>query len=263
MKYLSFAALPAVALLAACGGSSTSSSGSITTPPPTNNFTTLRAFSDGAGVGRGVASDGTETVFIVPEISTAVAEANRTASNPVSDFQFSDFTVVQTLPTAVVRQGTATVEGEVVNVTIVEDNSGEAGLVYLEIPGFADAVFATGSAFGTAPSGAFTYNGAHAIADRFVGGYEIGDFTLTADFNNRTFTYSGATVSSTLNGSGTIDTVNGRFASNNLSSNVSGLTSTASIYGQLHGSSAQAVSGVFHTNESDPRFGGAFVGNRP
>lgn len=263
MKYLTFLALPAVGLLAACGGSSTSSSGSITTPPPTVNFTTLRAFSDGAGVGRGVASDGTETVFIAPDIAEVVSIANQSAANPVDDIQFSDFAVVQTLPTAVVRSGTVTIEGEVANVLIVEDNSGEAGLVYLEFPGFADAVFASGSAFGTAPNGTFTYNGVHIIGDRFLGGAEDGSFTLTADFTNRTFDYSGATASSTLIGSGTIDTTNGRFASSNLSSNVLGSTNTASMYGQMHGSSAQAVSGVFHTNESDPRFGGAFVGNRP
>lgn len=269
MKFKGLIALPALSLLAACGGGSTSSSGgNINTPPPlvtptpTVNFTTLRAFSDGAGVGRGVASDGSEAVFIAPEISAVVAEANQTSANPVNDIQFSDFAVVQTLPTAVVRQGTVTFEGEVANVLIVEDNSGEAGLVYLEFPGFADAVFATGSAYGTAPNGAFTYNGVHVIGDRFSGGTEDGNFTLTADFNNRTFGYSGATASTTLTGSGAIDTANGRFTSNNLSSNVSGSTNSASMYGQLHGSSAQAVSGVFHTNESDPNFAGAFVGNR-
>ncbi|MFU8864640.1 MAG: hypothetical protein ACNA7O_12060 [Rhodobacterales bacterium] len=258
---MAFLALPAVSLLAACGGSSTSSSGSITTPPPTVTYTTLRAFSDGAGVGRGVASDGTETVFIAPDIAEVVAIANQ--NDPVSDIQFSDFAVVDTRPTAVIRQGTITIEGQVANVTIIADNGGEAGLIYLDIPGYGDAVFAAGSAFGTAPNGSFTYNGVHVVADRFFGGSEDGTFSLTADFNNQTFSYNGSTLSSSLSGSGTIDTVNGRFSSNTLSSNVGSDTGTASMYGQLHGNSAQSVSGVFHTNESDPFYAGAFVGSRP
>jgi hypothetical protein len=262
MIFKAFLTLPLVGLLAACGGSSTSS-----TPPasstPTASFTTLRAFSDGAGVGRGVSSDGIETVFIAPDIAEVVAVANQTANSPVDDIQFSDFQVTRTLPTAVVREGAITIEGNVANVIIVEDNGGEAGLIYVVFPGVADAVFATGSAFGTAPNGAFTYNGVHIIGERGLGGAEDGSFTLTADFNSRTFNYSGATASSSLTGTGQIDTVNGRFASSNLSSNVLGSTNTASMYGQLHGNSAQSVSGVFHTNESDPRYGGAFVGSRP
>lgn len=258
MKFKFIAALAAVGTLAACGGSST---GSITSP--TASFTTLRAFSDGAGVGRGVASDGTETVFIAPDIAAVVASANQSSGTPIENIQFSDFSVVQTLPTAVVREGTVTIEGEVANVVIVEDNGGEAGLVYVVFPGVADAVFASGSALGTAPNGTFTYNGVQVISDRFFGGAEDGTFTLTADFTNRTFTYNGSTLSSTLTGSGTIDTANGRFASSNLSSTVGSDIGTASMYGQLHGSSAQSVSGVFHTNEADPFYAGAFVGSRP
>lgn len=253
-------ALPVVSLLAACGGGS---SGSISTPSPSANFTTVRAFSDGAGVGRAVASDGSETVFIAPDITEVVSAANQSSSNPVTDIQFSDFAVVQVLPTAVVRQGAVTIEGVATNVLIVEDNRGEAGLVYLEIPGVADAVFAVGSAFGTAPNGAFTYNGVHVIGNRTFGGIETGSFTLTADFNNRTFDYNASTTNTALAGSGTIDTANGRFASNNLGANVLGTSSTASMYGQLHGNSGESVSGVFHTNEASPFYAGAFVGSRP
>ena len=253
MNYQALLALPAVALLAACGGGG---GGDVSASA---NFTTLRAFSDGAGVGRGVASDGTEAVFIAPDIAEVVAISNQ--DNPV-DLQFSDFAIVDTRPTAVIRQGTVTVDGQVANVTIVEDNGGEAGLIYLEIPGYGDAVFATGSAFGAAPNGSFTYNGVHIIADRFFGDQQDGTFSLTADFNSRTFTYNGSTISSSLSGSGSIDIVNGRFSSNALNSNVGGDTNTASMYGQLHGDSAQSVSGVFHTNESDPFNAGAFVGSR-
>lgn len=247
---------PAFALLAACGGGSTS-------VVPSASFTTLRAFSDGAGVARGVATDGTETVFIAPDIAAVVAAANQSSGTEVLDIQFSDFPVVQTLPTAVVRSGTLTVEGEVANVLIVEDNGGEAGLVYVEFPGYADAVFASGSAYGAAPGGEFTYSGAHIIADRIFGGAEVGDFTLTANFTNGSFSYSGVTANTSLTGSGGIDVANGRFASAGMTSTAFGATSSASMYGQLHGSSAQSVSGVFHTNEANPLYAGAFVGSRP
>lgn len=255
MIYKTILTIPVVLLVAACGGGGGGDSASV-------NFTTLKAFSDSAGVGRGVASDGTETVFIAPDIAEVVASANASSDVPLDDIQFSDFAITQTLETAVVREGTVTIEGEVANVLIVEDNSGEAGLVYLEFPGFADAVFASGSAFGTAPNGTFTYNGVHVIADRFNGGAEDGNFTLTANFNNRTFNYNGGTLNSSLTGNGVIDTANGRFSSGSLVSNAGSDVGTASMYGQLHGNAAQSVSGVFHTNESDPFYGGAFVGSR-
>jgi len=171
-----FLTLPVVGLLAACGGSSTSS-----TPPasstPTSSFTTLRAFSDGAGVARGVSSDGRETVLIAPDIAEVVAGAN----NPGGNIQFSDFQITRILPTGVVREGAITIDGIVANVTVVEDNGGEAGLVYLVIPGFGDAVLARGSAFGTAPNGAFTYNGVHIIGDRLLGGAEDGAGLFSSD----------------------------------------------------------------------------------
>jgi len=256
MKAIKFLSVAAISFVSACGGGTTSA----TAKSATANFTTLKAFSDGAGVGRGVASDGTQLVFIAPDVAEVVASANQ--ADPAY-LQFSDFAIMETLPTAVIREGTITVEGVVANITIVEDNGGEAGIIYMQIPGVADAVFASGSAFGAAPNGSFTYNGVHIIQSRFVGDGEAGTFSLSADFNNRTFSYNGSTLSSSLSGSGTIDTVNGRFASNTLNSNVGGDTAFATMYGQLHGDSAQSVSGVFHTNESDPSYGGAFVGSRP
>lgn len=255
-------ALTAVGVLAACGGGG----GGVTTPSPAVTFSTLKSFSDGAGVGRGVATDGTEVVFIAPDISELVTAANQSSSSPLVDVQFSDFAVTETLSTAVVREGTISFGGEVAAVLIIEDNSGEAGVVYLDVPNYGTAVFATGSAYGAAPSGQFTYNGVNTITNRIdTGG--AGDFALTANFTNGTFTYNGnfsygASDSASLTGTGTIDTVNGRLDSSNLSANVAGSTSAATMYGQLHGTSAEAVSGVFHTNEANPNYAGAFVGSK-
>lgn len=259
MIYKTILTIPVVLLVAACGGGGGGGGGDVST---TANFTTLRAFSDGAGVGRGITSDGTQAVFIAPDIAVTVEAANESANTLGSDVQLSDLPVVATLDTAVVREGAATINGIVANVTIVEDNGGEASLVYIEIPNVGDAVQAIGSAFGAAPNGTFIYNGVHVIADRYFGGAEDGVFTLSTDFANNTFTYSAATSNTSLSGNGVIDTIDGRFASNNLTSNAFGDTGTATMYGQLHGNSAQSVSGVFHTNESDPFYAGAFVGSR-
>lgn len=252
--------LPTLAFLQACGGGSTGPAGFNQTPTPAS-FRTLRQFSDGAGVGRAVDADGVEMVFISPDIAEVVAEGNRTYNSPIDDIQFSDFPVVQRLAHSTVRQGTMTIEGEVANVTIIEDNGGDAGILYLDL-GYADAVVATGTPYGTAPGGTFSYEGTHLIGDRYYGGIEDGTFTLTANFTSKTFSYAGSTVSSTLNGTGIIDTANGRFQSSNLTSNVLGSVNSASMYGQLHGQSAQAVSGVFHTNEADPNYAGAFIGSQ-
>lgn len=249
------------ACLAACGGSSTSST-------ETARFTTLKQFSDGAGVARGTFADGTETVFIASNVAGVVSAANKIvdasvgATTTYRSQAFSDIPISETLSTAVVRRGTVTLAGQSVNVLIVEDNSGDAGLVYLSASG-GDVLTASGAGFGTAPSGAFTYNGVHIIAERSVGGSaQTGTFSLTADFDNKTFSYSGTTASSSLTGNGTVDTTSGRLTSSDLSSVANGFKSSATMYGQLHGSSAQATSGVFHTNESDPNYAGAFAGSR-
>ena len=248
-------------LLTACGGSTTSVS-------ETAQFTTLKQFSDSAGVARGVYADGTETVFIASNVAGIVTAANKSVGTTVGatttyrSTAFSGVPVTQRLSSAVVRRGTVVLEGQTANVLIVQENNGQAGLVYMAAPS-GDILTASGTAFGAAPNGVFTYNGTHIIAERSLGGgAQDGTFSLQANFNNKTFSYNGKTTSTALTGSGTIDTVRGRISSNNLSSNVNGVTSTATLYGQLHGTVAQSTSGVFHTNEADPNYAGAFVGSR-
>ena len=77
--------------------------------------------------------------------------------------------MTQRLSSAVVRRGTVELEGQTANVLIVQENNGQAGLVYMAAPS-GDILTASGTAFGAAPNGAFTYTGTHIIAERSVGG---------------------------------------------------------------------------------------------
>ena len=248
-------AITSIGVLCACGGSSTS--GNVTA-----RYTTLKAFSDGAGVARGVTTEGQEAVFILPEVQSFVAEANANPNIDPDNDDFDNLPVVSNLPYADVRGGTVNIDGVSAQVIIVEDKGGDAELLYAYVPGAGDLIGATGSAYGSAPNGTFEYNGTHAIGRRSTAATEVGTFAMSADFNNKTFDYSGGTTNSSLTGGGTINTTSGRFSSDDLASTVGTETSTATMYGQFHGSSAQSTSGVFHTNESDPTFAGGFAGSR-
>jgi hypothetical protein len=248
------AALAALALLAACGGSSTGSA----------SYTTLKVFSNGDGVGRGVASDGTKMVFITPDVGTTVTAANNGSSDALN-VTASDFPIVQNLATnANLRQGAVTIEGIAANVTIVEDLGGDASLILFDIPGYASLGMAGGSAMTGNPTGTHTYNGTMTMGSRSSGasGQQIGSFAMSADFNAETYSFSGATASHSLSGTGIIDTTSGRFASNTLNATTFGAARSATMYGELHGDAANSVSGVFHTNESSATYSGGFVGTK-
>jgi hypothetical protein len=259
MTAKTFLALPAIFALAACSGGGGGSSS------PVASYSTLKVFSDGTGVGSGVAEDGSKVVFIAPEIAATVAEANDVTEQDIADINVSDFPVVQSLQTnANLREGTLTVNGVTANVTAVEDLGGEAGLVLLEIPNAASAGMATGSALTGNPVGTQTYSGTMTMGPRGVNSnQELGSFSMEADFDAETYTFSGTTNSNSVTGNGVIDIQSGTFSSNNLSAATNGTNRTATMYGQLHGNDAKSVSGVFHTNENSADYNGGFVGSRP
>jgi hypothetical protein len=247
-------AAPCLAMLAACGGGST---GAV-------SYTALKVFSDGDGVGRGVASDGTKLVFITPDVGATVTAAN-TGSSDALNVTASDFPVVQNLATnAKLRQGAVTIEGIAANVTIVEDLGGDASLILFDIPNYASLGMAGGSAMTGNPTGTHTYNGTMTMGSRSSGGagQQLGSFAMSANFDTQAYSFSGSTTSHTLNGTGLIDTASGRFSSNNLNATTFGTGRSATMYGELHGNAANSVSGVFHTNESSATYSGGFVGSK-
>ena len=228
------------------------------------SYTTLQVFGDRAGVARGTGNDGSQALIITPEVTAVVANASTVTASQIDDIQISDFPIVRRLETnANLRSGAITTDGITFNVLAVEDLGGEAGIILAEVPNVANIVMVAGSQYGAAPSGTFTYNGTMAMGRRKINASpEYGSFSMSADFSNQTFTYNGTTTSNSVAGSGVLDTTNGRFATNSLVINTGRVSRTGSMYGQTHGSSAQSVSGVFHTNETEPLYSGAFVGSR-
>lgn len=244
--------------LGACGGGG-GGSGS----QPQVTASTVKLFTDGAGVGLATnASDNQKLLFLAPDIVDVVSVVN-SATDVDDSADFSNLTLSGTTATAKIYTGTSVSGGVTANITGYEDNSGEAALLFLDIPTQANAVFATGNPLNGVPSGTYTYNGLHGFGRRAVGvNPEIGSFSMSANFSAGTFSYSGTTTSSTLTGSGAIDSSAGRFTSTTMSLNAPLGSYSASLHGLLHGTNAAAVSGVYHSNDTSPDYAGAFVGAR-
>ena len=226
-------------------------------------WSTLRVFSDGGGTARLVDADtGQQSLLIGPNITSVVAAGNDDIDPGI--VTSSDFPVVDELTYATVRDGTVTVDGVTANVRVYEDRSGDSGVAVFEVPGIAQYSLATGTVMTGTPTGTFDYVGTHGAQDRITGAYEIGTFDMTIDFDSGTFNYSGQTTSSTLNGSGTVDISNARFASGDLVFEVPsvGYSNTATMHGLLHGKDAEAISAIYHTNENSPEFDGAAAGSK-
>ena len=269
--------LSAVALLAACGGGggSTSNIPMVDENPMDGDnlgasYTPLGEeddiFGDGAGVARGTANDGSQALIITPQVKAVVENAS-TASQ-IDDLQLSDLPIVQRLETnANLRRGAFRTDGITFNVLAVEDLEGEAVIIQAEVPNVTNFLGVEGSQYGAAPTGTFTYNGTIAMGRR-VGNAstDFGSFSMSADFSNQEFTYRGDTTSNSVTGSGFLNTTTGRFTTDTptgtLTITTSGVPRPGTMHGQTHGSSAQSVSGVFHTNEINPLYSGAFVGSR-
>lgn len=241
--------------LSGCGGGASTS----TVP----QFTTLSVFSDSAGVFRGVNnSTGQVAVGISPEVASIVEGANN-SSDSTTNIDRSSFALVSSNAYGQIRQGALTSGGTTANVTIYETNSGNSGVVLMEFPSVANILMASGPALSGFPSGSFTYYGQHAAGRRVVNASpESGSFALAANFDTDTFGYYGSTANTVLSGSGVIDKSNGRLAGSNFSMVTPYGTYSATVHGNFHGTNAAEVTGIFHTNDTNPDFAGGFVGVR-
>ena len=241
-------------VLSACGGGGT-----------IGTFSTNKIFSDGAGVGRLTIKGTNEQGYVIaPEIVALSEQMETLTGNDLVEIDPNDFPVVGTLANgANVHQGAVVTDGVGVNITVIVEPGEKSYVAYYEIPNLATMVLASGPSYKTAPSGNYTYTGNWGMAARNSGSVgEMGSFELIADFNNNSFSYVGATDNSGLTGSGYINTGNGQLSSASMTFSNDGDIRTATLNGLLHGNSAEGVSGVFHTNESNPNYAGAFSGTR-
>lgn len=247
-------AAPCLAMLAACGGGSTGST----------SFQTLSLLPNGDGVARGVTATGEEALIYSPEISEVIAAANAASSSSIANVTASDFPVTSLSGNVRVRSGTMTSDGVTLNVTAVEDlRTTETAVVFLEMPaGYNDVTLVTGTAYSNAPSGTYTYSGTQmTTANNRIAPDSTGSFTMSANFAQETFQYSGSSGGVGVTGSGVLDTANGRFATSNLNVTSGGSSNSGTMHGLMHGSGATSTSGVFHTAGSSP-LTGAFIGSR-
>lgn len=256
MKLPSVATLFSVVLLSACGGGETS---------PTASFSTLNVLGSGEGVARGTTSDGRQALVYTPGVVDVVAAANSGSSDTLN-VSASDFPVVSTSGNAVIRQGTISSGGYTFNVTALQDTRvSDAAAVFVEMPaGSADISMVTGTAYTNAlTTGTYTYSGTQASAPRTsVSPTATGAFSMTANFGAQTFSYTGTSGSVNVIAAGSLDTANGRFATNSASVSVGGTSYTGTMHGLLHGNAGSATSGIFYTNGSAPSYTGAFIGAR-
>ena len=242
-----------ISLLAACGGA-TGGGGAV-------SFTAVKVFSDNAGVARGVSSGGGELVYIAPNIVADVAASN--ASGASSSVDVSQYPIVSQASGYNLRQGVMTLGSTSFNVVVAEKiGSGDASIAYL-YNNSSDAIATiSGNPFSSAPSGSHTYSGLYFAGARNSNFSETGTMSLTANFSSNTFTINNASGSTSLTGSGFIDSANGRISSGTLTFNSPSSTYTASTVGNLSGSGATEVKGVFYTNDANPDYAGAFAGSR-
>lgn len=262
-------------MLAACGGGGGGSGGGVELQIRT---TTLDVFDDLAGVaeydlnakGEHLNAEGEQErgYFISPQIVAIANEAN--GSSFINDDDDEVITNIQNLNNGtVLYEGYDDSDDETIlftQITTDDESTGVEQHVYNSISGSFFVSF--GARFGSVPAGVHMYSGTQLSSARIgVSESAYGPFTLTADFSSERYSYNGTSAGTreqhSLSGSGDINIVNGSFYSDNMVFHDGRLNRTATQYGHLHGDQAETVSGLFHTNEANPVYGGGFVGSRP
>lgn len=241
--------LTSMSVLTACGGAETN---------PTVSFSTLKIWSDNAGVGRGESSDGSTAYVLTPYIVDTIAAANNAGEAETPN--------PNNFPVSTVYNGYEFREGvlEGNNVILAAPvGGGDSGLVYFYGPGY-DGLIATASNLGSIPAGTFNYSGIYAVGWREGNWKEIGTLALAANLTDGTFTINASGSDTSLTGSGYVNTTNGQLSGSNFTLNdVDFGSHTATIVGGLGGTNAEGVAGVFYTTEdNNPRFAGGFAGER-
>ena len=238
-------------LLTACGASSSI------------KYTTVSVFKDKGGVFLGSNKEGQTVIGMSPYVAEVVASSNDSTSSNSADLDKNSFNLLSSNSFGKIRQGSLTVGSRAVNVLVYEDTAEIAGLFLVPVPSEGLLMMAGGDKLNGLPTGTFRYSGQNVVSVRASGSYrEVGTFVLDVDFTSQKFDFAGTTASNTINGSGVIDSSNGRFGSNSLSFRRNGTKYDATMYGVFSGTNAKAVSGIYHTNDAYPDFAGGFVGSR-
>lgn len=267
MKIKAAMVVSALALLAACGGGG----GSVSNAPPSTspNVTTLKSYSDGAGV-LSVRGTSENTVVGALDLQAAREVANGSMSLTVVPNSFTQSgTLYNISRTGVASNGQSVrtnTAGRFLNIAETE----YASISYIIVNSNV-GLAASASPVNGFPAGSHTYTGTSMLLSNYVDDGRAGNFTLTANFNTNT-----ATMASTIpagggnpalffsandiainQGTGVLSTTNATVGVQN------GATEAATIYGNFAGTNATGVSGLVYSNDSSrANYAGAFYGTR-
>lgn len=246
-------AIVATLVLSACGGGGGS---------PEVSYKAVRIFSDGSGVAVGTSDDGSKAMVLAPEIGAIVAIDSSSSDSDDLDIELEDFPIIGSTANAIIRQGAISSDGITQNLLIYETGNGEDGFAFVTMPEYGiEYYLSAGETLSNVPSGSFTYRG-----DQMIKSYQtssginqVGTAEILIDFDNKTFAYTGQTQTTSLTGSGILEPAQGRFTDVSATLNVGAQQHNATIHGLLHGNGASSATGVIHSNEATPLYGGAFV----
>ena len=246
--------------LSACGGGG----GNIEA-----SYSTIRQFSDGSGIARVTASQSNDEAVlyaITPDVVYVVRDGNQNNSSiEPADLDPQDFPLVTQLGGYDFREGV--IDG--ITVTLVA-KSGDIEDAKSAVYYFTDIIdieliMSMSEKLTGTPSGSFTYTGLYSVADsRYPDWFQIGDLTLTADFDSKTFTINASSADTTLTGDGFLDVSSGQLSSTSLILSDEDLEELhdASLIGNLGGPNASEAAGVWHSIQDTPIYTGAFIGSR-
>ena len=250
--------IPAILTVAACGGGGGGGETSVTNGRSNPTPTVLKTFGDGAGIARAEITTNGQTV----SANVMAGDINNYNTDPTGVIDPSSVNYSGSNQYGDFYAGTTTLNGITVDVVYYEDDAGETFIGYLEGNG-TNAALAGGYKVSNIPSGTYNYAGTNIIGFRDGSYFEEGTFAMAVDFTNGTAGLTGSTNSSTISGQGIqVNTANGTFSSNNLTLSGNGLSSSASIYGNFHGSGATGVTGLYADNGNVPVVAGAIAGRR-
>ncbi len=237
---------------------------------PVANLTVLRTFDDDVGYAAGTDLSGARVIFASENITDVVAAANTGTQLSLLNLSVDEYLLFKKTSNSTFREGEVVIEGVKYRVLVVQD-SREFANIYELYDSLVDTGYlvARGSPLGTIPVGQFNYTGTffEALYDTSLRGDSVtnafGTMAATLDFENSTFTLDGNTPNISLTADGAIDNSKGLFSSNTATIEDYGTSKSGRVVGQLHGQSAETISGIWYVDTvTGDDSGGGFVGTQ-